>query len=206
MKKGGQKAKANRHQNIVCKIFDGVYYPDGDGEFRSTPASGGWDKRIAPGDVQPFVFRSRHSEEMIIDQSFPFSIECKDWKDENVKHIFSGLYSQPSQIYGWLEQSMYDAKASGRIPLVVFKLYRTENIVLMHQTDWAQLRELFGRFGVGTYKVMGGPYSIVFALLKDFIKWVDWGWYKYKHSRKNYISSLEKREDTNLKSGLEKKT
>ena len=167
MKKGGQKAKSNRHQNMVAKIFDDAYYPEGDGEFRSTPASGGWDKRIAPGDIQPFVYRSRKSDEMIIDQSFPFSIECKDWKDENVKHIFSGLYSQPSQIYGWIEQSMGDADASGRIPVVVFKLYRTENVVLMC-----------------------GPHTIVFGLLSDFIKWVDWGWYKVKHSRQKYITSI----------------
>lgn len=190
MKKGGQKAKSNRHQNMVAKIFDDAYYPEGDGEFRSTPASGGWDKRIAPGDIQPFVYRSRKSDEMIIDQSFPFSIECKDWKDENVKHIFSGLYSQPSQIYGWIEQSMGDADASGRIPVVVFKLYRTENVVLMCDLDWGQLRGLFGRFKYPTYKVMGGPYTIVFGLLSDFIKWVDWGWYKVKHSRQKYITSI----------------
>jgi hypothetical protein len=194
MKKGGQKQKSNRHQNMVADFFEKAYYPDGDGEFRSTPGSGGWDKRIAPGDIQPFKFIDKDGS-MVFDQSFPFSIECKDWHDDNVKHIFSGLYAKPSQMYDWLEQSIGDAYASGKAPLVVFKLYRTENVVLMHHELFSKLKELFGYFPGETkfknvYIVKGGPHTIVFVLLRYFIDWIDWGFYKVTHKRKGYISSL----------------
>ena len=191
MKKGGQKAKGNRHQNAVADIFNVAFYSDDDGEFRSTPASGGWDKRIAPGDIQPFKFLGDGS--MVFDQAFPFSVECKDWKDENVKHIFSGLYSKPSQVYEWWEQSQTDAQASGKMPIVVFKLYRTENVVLLHHEHFSQLTELFGKFPGSIYKVIGGPHPIVFVLLRHFIDWIDWGFYKLSQQRKRYITILVKK-------------
>ena len=178
MRKGGQKQKGNRHQSAVGKIFTKAYYPDITGEFRNTPGSGGWDKRIAPGDIQPFFFKHFSHKHMTLDSSFPFSVECKDWKDENVKHIFSGLYSKPSQIYDWLEQSMNDASASGKVALVVFKLYRTENVALMHYASWFKLGAIHGKFPELIYKVSGGPHSIVFVSLLHFVEWIDWEYYK----------------------------
>lgn len=190
MKKGGQKRKSGTHERRICLLFADEYYPDGDGEFRRTPSSGGWDKRIAPGDIQPFRSVSRTTYEMQLDPSFPFSIECKDWHEDNVKHIFSGLYSKPSQIYDWIEQSDGDARASGKMPVVVFKLYRTEDLILMLVRDWGQLRGYFGLFNFPTYTVVGGPDPIVFCSLKPWLEWIDWGFFKALHRRKGYVTSL----------------
>jgi len=175
MKVGTQKQKGNRHQRSICEIFNKVYYSEGDGVFKNTPGSGGWDKQIAPGDIQPFCYKGKR---LMSDELFPFSVECKDWKDQNVKHIFSGLYSKPSQIFVWVEQSTNDASFSGKIPIVIFKLYRTENVVLMNRSDWNKLQQTFGAFPGTIYKISGGPKHIVFVLLENFINWVDWGHYK----------------------------
>jgi len=190
MKKGGQRQKSGRHERRIGKLFDGEWYPDDDGEFRRTPSSGGWDKRIAPGDIQPFKFMSDKSEEMQLDNSFPFSVECKDWHDDNVKHIFAGLYGKPSQVYDWMEQAEGDAQASGKIPVVIFKLYRTEDLVMMLMRDRARLRELFGIFEHGVYQVIGGPEKIIFCRFKPWLEWIDWGFYKALHRRKGYVTSL----------------
>jgi len=175
MKVGRQKEKGNRHQRSICEIFDKVYYLEGDGLFKSTPGSGGWDKQIAPGDVQPFFYKGKR---LILDHSFPFSIECKNWRDQNVKHVFSGLYSKPSQIFDWMEQSTNDSSFSGKTPIVIFKLYRSQNVVLMSLADWNKLQQIFGVFPSKIYKISGGPMHVIFILLKDFTNWIDWGYYK----------------------------
>jgi len=190
MKKGGQKSKSGRHERRIAELFTREYYPDGEGEFRRTPSSGGWDKRIAPGDIQPFVYLDYKQPEMQLDRSFPFSIECKDWHDDNVKHIFSGLYSKPSQVYEWMEQADNDARASFKMPVVVFKLYRTEDLVMMLMRDWGQLKAYFGIFDSPTYKIIGGPEMILFCKLEPWLEWIDWGFYKALNRRKKYVSSL----------------
>lgn len=209
MKKGGQKAKANAHQRAVAKIFTEAYYPDGDGEFRSTPGSGGWDKRIAPGDVIAFKkIAPVHGHtgmtpepDFAIDNTFPLSIECKDWRDENVKHFFSGLYSEESQIFDWMRQSLADASCVNKTPIVVFKLFRTENIVILLSHDFVRLADLFGNFGKKFYTINSVPEKAVYhmrleltlMLLKDFIEWIDWYVFKVGNEHKYIKSLMEKK-------------
>lgn len=186
MKKGSQKAKGNAYELVIAKLFTETYYPAEDGEFRRVPLSGGWDKRAAPGDLVALKYVDTEGEEMVIDRSFPFSVECKTWKDENVKHFFSGLYSEESIFFDWIRQACADSSPVRKTPLVVFKLYRTENIAMLVSTDFYQLASLFGNFVGKIYnieKIMSKnekeiPQKLVFVLLKDFLEWIDWEVYK----------------------------
>ena len=163
--------------------------------------SGGWDKRAAPGDLIPLKFMASQAMQgetgmnAVLDAAFPFSVECKNWKD--VKHFFTGLYSAESDIFGWMRQAIGDAAPSGKIPIVVFKLYRAENIVLIQAGDFNKLREYFGLFPGTIYGATKNGLegmAVVFVLLKNFVEWIDWGFYKIQ-GKARYIRSIVKAPD-----------
>jgi len=182
MRKGGQKQKGNTYERAIAKIFTEIYYPEGDGEFRRVPLSGGWDKRMAPGDLVALRYTSAEGVGMVIDSSFPFSIECKTWKGENVKHFFSGLYSKETIIFDWIRQATEDCEPSKKMPIVVFKLLRTDNILLMERGVFYQMGNLFGNFpGKKWYKLIKyepDDMQLIFCLLNDFLNWIDWDVFK----------------------------
>lgn len=199
MKPGGQKRKGSAYERVIAKLFTEQYYSD-DGEFRRVPLSGGWDKRVVPGDLMALKYSGIDDTEglsMIIDKTFPFSIECKNYRDENVKHFFSGLYSNKSQMFDWLEQAENDASPSNKYPLVVFKLYGSNNIVMTNDTTFHGLRGMFGLFPGNYFKLAlcnSKGYELtesVFFLLDDFFEWVDWGVFK-TIAKAQYIKSLIK--------------
>jgi len=196
MRKGGQKAKGSAFELAIARILTEAYYSQGDGEFRRVPASGGWDKRTAPGDLIPFKYTNGG---MVIDKSFPFVVECKNWRD--VKHFFSGLYSKESQLFDWMEQAVADAQFVGKMPLVIFKLYRQENVVILQSGDFWKLESLFGTPGAQYYELKRfvpktGRSGLVFILLGDFLRWLDWEIYKLK-SNVVFIRSIVRKEAKN---------
>jgi len=199
MKPGGQKTKGNAYERHIAAIFTEVYYSDGGGEFRRVPLSGGWDKRVAPGDVIPL--RKYKNGEMVLDTSFPFlPIECKNYRDANVKHFFSGLYSADSVIYDWALQAWSDAQYSKKMPLVVFKLYRAKDITMIRGGDFGKLCEIFGNPKAKFFKLYQTTLAgellmpLIFILLSDFIDWIDWEVYKLKDSGRFIRSYLDKNE------------
>jgi len=181
--------------------FTKAYYPSGDGEFRRTSAfaqSGGWGKGMAGGDL--VATKYGYGEEIFIDKSFPFSIECKNWKQEGVKHFFSGLYSAESVIFEWMEQSVADAEKFNKIPLVVFRMFRQKSVAMLRATDFSKLKELFGEpefkyYFLRRYSTNAEenfrPNLLVFILLKDFIDFIDWEVYKFSGQR--FIRSVVKK-------------
>jgi hypothetical protein len=196
VKKGAQKEKGHAYERDIAAIFTEVYYPDGGGEFRRVPLSGGWDKRVAPGDIIPL--KAYKSGEYVFDKSFPFSIECKNYRDENVKHFFSGLYSAESIIYSWASQALNDSRLANKIPLVVFKLYRAKNIIMIHGHDFGKLTEIFGIINKKQFKLVKtnekGMYisTLVFLLLSDFTEWIDWDVYRLKDASRFIRSYIDK--------------
>lgn len=188
MKQGGQKAKGSSFERVVGKLFSEAYYPDGSGEFKRVPLSGGWDKRVTPGDLMALKRSRSDSDEMVIDQSWPFSVECKNWKD--IKHFFTGLYGVESQMFDWMGQAISDAVAGEKIPLVIFKLYRQEHVAMLLDCDFHRITALFGRFPKKLYAIRrfdngdmpdfgrSVANDLMLCLLKDFIDWIDWEVYK----------------------------
>lgn len=192
MRKGGQKQKGNTYERAIAKIFTQTYYPDGDGEFRRVPLSGGWDKRMVPGDLVALRYVNTEGVGMVIDDSFPLSIECKTWKGENVKHFFSGLYSNETILFDWIRQATEDCEPSKKMPVVVFKLLRTENILLMESNVFYQMGNLFGNFpGKKWYKLIKyepDDTQLIFCLLKDFLNWIDWDVFKLSSNTRSIKS------------------
>jgi len=197
MKKGAQSKKANAYENKIAKLFTAAFYTEEDGslsgEFRRAPKSGGWDKRLIPADLValkytekpgalPLGVKSKRAVD--IDKIFRFSVECKTWADKNVKHFVSGLYSADSGFFVWMEQAIEDASYSKKTPLVVFKLYGVHNVVEILYSDFSILSTFFGNFP-GKMYVVGSIIpetkdgkTYVFALLADFLEWIDWDMYK----------------------------
>jgi hypothetical protein len=195
MKKGAQKKKSDAYERSIAEIFTKAWFLPDEGEFRRVPMSGGWDKRVAPGDVIPLKIGKQCGSDWVIDKRFPFSIECKNWNDANVKHFFAGLYSNESQIFDWMRQASEDASLSKKMPIVIFKLFRTNNICIMLSTDFVKLEEIFGAWCRKHYRLRrfeitnSGPQliALTFFLLDEFIEWIDWEFYRIK---KSYIRSL----------------
>jgi len=189
-------------ERSIAKAFTEVYYPVGDGEFRRTSAftqSGGFGKDMVCGDLVALKYGVESN--VYIDKTFPFSIECKNWKEENVKHFFSGLYSQESVIFSWMQQAYVDSARFNKIPLVAFRLFRQKSVALLQSTDFSKLKEMFGepetkyyflcRLGLTAEEQVLYRNRLVFILLKDFINWIDWEVYKFSNRR--FIKSLIKK-------------
>lgn len=181
MKKGGQLNKSRNHEREVAELFTKAVYPDGDGEFRRVPMSGGWDKKVVTGDIIPF--RMSSTTDMIADRNFPFSIECKNWRKDNVNFLFSGLYTNESIIYEWMKQATDDcAHLLHKKPMVIFK-FRKENVVMITHSVYGFLAGLFGHTNLRFYRIQiwdgrGKEEDLHFFLLKDFLEWIDWGCFK----------------------------
>jgi len=193
MKPGGSGRKGNAFRRSVAFAFTEAYYPDGDGEFRKTPDVGDWDKKVAPGDIIAFRYVDKEKKDMEIDRTFPFSIECKHWATGGLKHFFSGLYSAESAMFSWMEQSWGEATPSGRIPIVVFRLFRTKDVIVLSSWDFADIISVFGNFTGKIYtiekimpreqkshkkKAIPTHQKFVFILLEGFLDWIDWEVYK----------------------------
>ena len=197
MKQGAQGEKGHAYERVIGALFTEVYYPEGSGEFKRVPQSGGWDKRVVSGDLMALKRVSNDSDEMIIDRSFPFSIECKNWKD--VSHFFKGLYANESELFAWMEQASNDAAAAEKIPLVVFKLWRQSHVAMLNSYGWHRVRELFGEFPGKYYsmdRVTPGEIQLGdfwLCLLTDFLEHIDWEVFKFSGKAK-FIRSIVKKD------------
>jgi len=212
MKRGGGKAKGSAFERTVGAILTGCYYPDGDGLFRRIYSHPIPRKDEVRGDLvalRYYKFQDSQLEDcqLILDKSFPFCIECKNYKD--VRPVFSGLYSSQSAIFDWMQQSRVVADIEKKMPLVVFKLYRTAIVAMLDRKDFTGLQELFGLPGFVFYvltwraQLCKDPIisagseaerTLVFMLLSDLLEWIDWGVYKISDTRKYIRSLLPKRE------------
>jgi hypothetical protein len=189
MRKGGGKAKGHHYELVIAEIFTKAFYPDNDGIFRRTPLSGGWSKSVAPADLIPFKFikANEHDTEAIIDNDFPFSVECKNHR--NIRHFFTGLYASECEFFDWMKQSIEATAINKKMPIVVFRLFRQNDLCILRNEDFVKLQELFGNTGHKDYFLKSGEFSLRFFLLKDFLGWIDWHTYKIMgHTR--YIRSL----------------
>jgi len=110
-KQGFGKGKGKAYERKIGKIL-GEWWQGS--PFRPTPCSGGWDKLahddkyLAVGDL--FI---------PADSDFPFSIECKRQEGWSLLDLI-----KPDRknipIFEWWAQALCDAKAAGKVPLLVF--------------------------------------------------------------------------------------
>lgn len=182
MKKGRQRPKGGAYELVVAKLFTEQYYPNNEGVFKRVPKSGGWDKRIICGDISPFLFTAKDggdgTGQLEPDSTFPFSIECKNWNAKNVKHFFSGLYSAESAMFDWVEQAKLDSIPTGKLPMVVFKLYGKNNIAILSQPVFNDLLDIFGVPDSKFYTIFSDEVFCTFILLSEVFSWIDFAHYR----------------------------
>lgn len=106
--KTNSKNKGSRFERTVAKWFeDWTGY-----KFSRTPGSGGWAKaKDSFGDI--VCTDEKHS------RRFPFSIECKNYKDINFEHILLG--TKTCKIKSFWDQAVHDAGRCNKIPLLIVK-------------------------------------------------------------------------------------
>lgn len=182
------KEKGGQFERDVAKLFAASFYPDGEGTFRRVPLSGGWDKRLTPGDLMALKRRDLGSDELVLDPSFPFSVEAKCWKSSSVSHFLSGLYGEESHFFLWMNQASADAQISSKIPVVVFKIFR-KPVICIRKNDFLKMTDIFGSVNGTTYEIRRGVKSecsfdnhLVYMLFEVFLTWVDWAVYKFVDS------------------------
>jgi len=213
MKPGGSKpkVKGSSYERHVRDILTAVYYPDGDGEFQRIDSKLNPQKGIVRSDLIALRYiiigdplTKDPEKALVADRSFPFSIECKNYT--KVKPLFCGLYSKDCEVWDWMDQA--HLASEGRMPLVVFRLYRTSDVAMLESTDFSKLEELFGRYPHSVYKITKQADetrvqasmetiiipSICLLLLTDLLEWIDWGVFRLSASSK-YIRSLVPKEE-----------
>lgn len=106
------RQKGARNERAVAKLFsDWTGY-----EFARTPQSGGlhWKKQHTTGDI--VCIDENHG------RRFPFSIECKFHQDLDFSYLLDDTKGKNSKkiLYFW-EQTLEDAKTSGKLPLLTMR-------------------------------------------------------------------------------------
>lgn len=106
--KTNSKNKGSRFERVVAKAFEKwTGY-----KFSRTPGSGGWAKaKDSFGDI--VCTDSVHSKR------FPFSIECKSYKEIKFEHILLG--NKGCKILEFWEQAKRDAKIINKVPLLIMR-------------------------------------------------------------------------------------
>ncbi len=107
MTSGGAAAreKGNKWERDVCKVFQTLWQC----EFRRSPRSGGWDKRVAPGDIIAIN----------PDAGFPLSVECKAQEGWSLDDML--FRPDKGTLPGFLRQAWGDALGAGLAPVLVAK-------------------------------------------------------------------------------------
>lgn len=194
------KDKGASFERCIAAAFTTAFYPDGEGVFRRVPLSGGWDKRLTPGDLMALKKRSSDSEELVLDSSFPFSVEAKCWNSKSISHFLSGLYGEESAFFLWMKQSESDVSNGSKIPIVVFKIFR-KPVICIRKNDFLKMQEVFGSCQGTIYELRKGSRTessfsdnLVFFLLEEFFIWVDWSIYRFVDSSRLIRSLVKKGE------------
>ena len=205
MKAGGGKSKGSAYERRIRDILTASYYPDGGGEFQRIYSHPIPKKGEVRGDLKALKYivtgspLDREEERaLVLDSSFPFAVECKNYT--KVKPLFCGLFASECELWGWMTQAV--EASEGKMPLVVYRLFRTADIAVLRSTDFAKFKELFGVYrhecyALTHYSGESGEIesSLFLFLLKDFLEWVDWGVFRLSSSTR-YIRSLIPKEDS----------
>jgi Holliday junction resolvase len=108
------------------------------GEFRRVPQSGaffgGQNRSRAVGvreDAKEIL-----SGDIIVPQNFPFSIECKSYKELDFHRIIRG---ESKQLDGWIEQAEDDAKFSNKKMLLAIKIKNKGEFICLNCSEVVDL-------------------------------------------------------------------
>lgn len=157
------KEKGAEFEGLCCRKFTQWW---GRGKFIRTKNMQvvGHSERLAHGDIACVIGTSP----LILDQDFPFSVECK--KDETwvFETLIRGLSTEPFQAY-W-NQSTADAARWEKVPIVVISRNHMSEYVIYSPTRFGdQIQIVTAPSHIRT--VLAGE-EVVIVSLKDFFKYL----------------------------------
>jgi hypothetical protein len=123
---GRGKAKGSAFERNICKDISSAFKVEVQEVYRSINSGGHKD---AFGDI---------SMSAALAKKFPFSIECKFWKNVNLHDLFLPWAKMPkpkNRFRYWWTQCVRDAAKCGRTPLLVFKANNATVLVAVVMKD-----------------------------------------------------------------------
>lgn len=150
MNQAQRKAKGSKFEREVARIFrkhTGL-------ELHRTPLSGGWGKMKTKGDL------------VAADGvDFPYFVECKKVEGWD---LWNCLFSGTGPIYQWWEKAKEQAKAEGKIPLLVFAQRARVPVVIREYDE----KESFAQY---PYEMDIYWAGMVIGPLETWLKNQEWG-------------------------------
>ena len=166
MRKGGGREKGHAFENDVAKLlttWSGILW-------KRTPQSGGWSsKDIASGDL--FCVSEFDKQTPLI---IPISLELKKVESWEFVHFFKELDS--SLLGTWWTQSVNDALAAKKIPVLIFNKNRYPIFIMLGNIHITRLEKIAGKkcdkkFTRIQCTIKEDYVSVI--MLSDFLNWVD---------------------------------
>lgn len=190
MKRGGGGAKGSAYERTIAQILTDEFYPDNDGMFQRVYGHPIPVKGTVKNDLKAMRRYVVDGEEtLVLDASWPFSVECKNYKAVDLP--FAGYWKKESDLWSWMAQA--EEAAKNKMPLVVFRLFRTPDFAMINGQTFGQLHALFGYYKKLYYTIwrqeLPNSQTLHVFLLSEFLDWIDWGVFKATHQHK-YIHSL----------------
>lgn len=130
--------KGSSFERVLCKSFSEWWFPLIDFKgyvlkdlpFQRTPGSGGWNRKIAGGDIQIY------SNQGVWKDDFPFCVEAKNREGWEMDNISS--FNAKCPVWDWWDQTNEQANDNKRLPLMVFTRNRRPEYVMMWANDFCE--------------------------------------------------------------------
>lgn len=172
------KAKGSKNERDICK-----WWKEWTGyDFGRVPSSGGlrWSRTTdTTGDI------------ICTDQKhflrFPFSIECKNYKEINFEHILLG--NKNAKIAQFWQQAVEDAQRGNKIPILMMRYNGMKKNEYFFAVESVQGRIIFDtmgfieRIGIPKMDISSGKTHLTIFMASDIVKLANYT-EVYKVSRK----------------------
>jgi hypothetical protein len=129
------KAKGSSFERDIVNRFKILFEDDG---FMRTPHSGaqfGASNRHRMQGIDE-GFSHQMCGDLVVPEKFPFSIECKAYKDLDFHNIINGSCTTLDE---WIEQAEDDAQASDKEMLIVIKINNKGKYVCTHDLNYGPI-------------------------------------------------------------------
>jgi hypothetical protein len=132
MAKINSKGKGNAFERDIVKLFKVLFEDEGfERNAFSGSLYGGSNRHRMQGMNEEHT--SAVCGDIICPKDFPFSIECKAYKELDFHNIINGKCTTLDE---WIEQAEDDAKASNKEMLVIIKINNKGKYVCTHDLNY----------------------------------------------------------------------
>jgi len=169
------KAKGSKNERDTCK-----WWKDWTGyEFSRVPSSGGlrWSRTTdTTGDI--ICSDNKHY------LRFPFSIECKNYKEINFEHILLG--TKGAKVLQFWNQALEDAERGNKLPILMMRyngMKKGDYFFVVDEQFGGILIDTMPHEDVNVMLINAKHIKLMIVMASDIIKYADYA-KVYKESRK----------------------